>query len=436
MADYKSKVQELINLETVTGGGVKNNKVANFSYNQTAYTNNDAAGVSEFDQTKNQNIPLGNAAVMSTNQTVLDRGYRSQGSSIGRMLANHFWGRTSYNLNKIHDWFTDFLTAFKVFSTDSNTAWKADVTYAKDDYCFTYSSSSYKMFKSKKADNINHDPSALTESNEWWEIIKSKEVQDVIDGTTPVTKVADNATNVSNEVLATTENSVTSLAANATMTTSGTTDSSIMNQKAVHDYMRRIICPYDKFEKMTLTDGKFICENGWFLVSVSNPAVPYLVPGTGENVTRFGCQNALYLINATKNKYYLYGLYSNIESVDLIFSDIDSELPSEYKDYRYTSALGKPDVSGDEENVKEGYFDEDTGYGYVRRFNDLVLIKNEFLYKNVQTTGQYAPERPVLFTPYKIRMNNTDIVNDVLALAEYAGTEAQKQDIMIVYKVG
>lgn len=89
---------------------VVNNKVARFAYTEDAYVDNDANGVEEYDISKGNNIPVGTPAVMKVNSTVIDRGYRSQASSITRMLMNHFLGRISYNLNKVNDFFHETLT--------------------------------------------------------------------------------------------------------------------------------------------------------------------------------------------------------------------------------------------------------------------------------------------------------------------------------------
>ena len=79
------------------------NKVARFAYTEEAYTTNDANGVTEYNVNKEQNIPTADASVLKVNETVLSKGYRAQASSVTRMLLNHFFGRMSYNLNKVND---------------------------------------------------------------------------------------------------------------------------------------------------------------------------------------------------------------------------------------------------------------------------------------------------------------------------------------------
>lgn len=88
-------------------------KLVNFSYTQAAYEDDTLVnGVDEYSFEQEQNIPNGTSEVLSTNQGVLNKGVRSQASSLTRQLINHFFGRTSYNLNKIHDYFNSFISKF------------------------------------------------------------------------------------------------------------------------------------------------------------------------------------------------------------------------------------------------------------------------------------------------------------------------------------
>lgn len=91
---------------------LNNNKVARFSYTEEAYRCNCADGVTVYDVDNEQNIPIGNAEIMKVNETVLSKGWRSQASSITRMLMNHFIGRLSYNVNKLTDNVSGLLDTF------------------------------------------------------------------------------------------------------------------------------------------------------------------------------------------------------------------------------------------------------------------------------------------------------------------------------------
>jgi hypothetical protein len=85
------------------------NKVCNFSYTQRAYTENDVNGVPAYDYNNEQNTPIGTASVMQISQTSLDKGFRAQASSLTRMFMNHFFGRVSFNLNKLADYVSALL---------------------------------------------------------------------------------------------------------------------------------------------------------------------------------------------------------------------------------------------------------------------------------------------------------------------------------------
>ena len=85
------------------------NKVSRFCYTESAYADDDADGVSVYNVNNAQNIPVNTPSVLKVNQTIVDKGYRAQASSITRMLINHFFGRVSYNLNKVNDWFNTLL---------------------------------------------------------------------------------------------------------------------------------------------------------------------------------------------------------------------------------------------------------------------------------------------------------------------------------------
>ena len=87
---------------------ISQNKLAPFSYEATAYDNDIAEGTDTYDFSNPQNIPVATADILQVNPTVLAKGFRSQVSSLPRMLLNHFFGRTSYNLNKLSDLLTSF----------------------------------------------------------------------------------------------------------------------------------------------------------------------------------------------------------------------------------------------------------------------------------------------------------------------------------------
>ena len=116
MATLKEEIAEIKSLQD----GIVKNKVANFAYTDEAYTNNMAEGVEIYDFNQSQNIPVPDPDVLKVNPTVLTKGYRAQASSVTRMVVNHFFGRTSYNLNKVNDFFLSLLTKLSAYLGTAN----------------------------------------------------------------------------------------------------------------------------------------------------------------------------------------------------------------------------------------------------------------------------------------------------------------------------
>ena len=116
MATLKEEIEAIKGLQD----GIVKNKVVNFAYTDEAYTKNNADGVEIYDVNQSQNIPVPDPDVLKVNPTVLTKGYRAQASSVTRMLMNHFFGRTSYNLNKVNDFFLSLLTKLSAYLGTAN----------------------------------------------------------------------------------------------------------------------------------------------------------------------------------------------------------------------------------------------------------------------------------------------------------------------------
>ena len=116
MATLKEEIEAIKSLQD----GIVKNKVANFAYTDEAYTKNKADGVEIYDVNQSQNIPVPDPDVLKVNPTVLTKGYRAQAASVTRMFMNHFFGRTSYNLNKVNDFFLSLLTKLSAYLGTAN----------------------------------------------------------------------------------------------------------------------------------------------------------------------------------------------------------------------------------------------------------------------------------------------------------------------------
>lgn len=137
MSDINESVSALITKEGYING--ENAKVAPFAYDAQGYADESQQGiegVTEYSYENSQNIPVGNATTLETNTTTLSKGLRAQASSIPRQIVNHFFGRTSFNLNKIHEWFLSFLNLFRKHLKRDNNQWSPTAKYEEGDVCF------------------------------------------------------------------------------------------------------------------------------------------------------------------------------------------------------------------------------------------------------------------------------------------------------------
>ena len=115
-----SSLLEELNKNKAIEDAVQPNKMSKFAYTEKAYEDNNASGVDSFDFEAEQNIPSDKLTVLQTNETVILKGFRAQASSVTRQLLNHFFGRASYNLNKVHDVVKGVLDAFVNFIGKAN----------------------------------------------------------------------------------------------------------------------------------------------------------------------------------------------------------------------------------------------------------------------------------------------------------------------------
>lgn len=143
--DFNSQIDTTLTSEqklTLASG-----KVAHFAYDDTAYTNDTVAGTDVYDYNSHQNIPLGSPSVLNTDGAVLDKGVRSQASSITRMMLNHFFGRASYNINKLSDHLKTLLTIMKTFMVEGDNAYSATAEYTIGCVVYVMSTENSKVYK-------------------------------------------------------------------------------------------------------------------------------------------------------------------------------------------------------------------------------------------------------------------------------------------------
>ena len=115
--------------------GLENNPVAKFSYTDAALAGDIVDGVPAYDSGAEQNVPL--AANTDFNATILNKGVRTQAASMPRNAINHFFGRVSYNLNKLVQKFHSFLTADLASRAHNANDYDDSATYLVGDVCYS-----------------------------------------------------------------------------------------------------------------------------------------------------------------------------------------------------------------------------------------------------------------------------------------------------------
>ena len=157
---------------------VSSGRMAQFAYDSTAYQDDTAEGTATYNYGNHQNIPLGNAGTLNVDGQILDKGVRSQASSITRMMLNHFFGRASYTVNKMADYMKAILDTLLVFMREGSNAWSPTASYVAGDlvyYVHTINGVSTKRTFFCKEASTNKPPvdattGALINTSYWGEI--------------------------------------------------------------------------------------------------------------------------------------------------------------------------------------------------------------------------------------------------------------------------
>ena len=85
--------------------GLTENKVSRFCYTQEAYDDNIVASPQSYSYAQENNIPSSSLTDLHISETQVDKGFRVTFPSVPKMLFNHIFGRASYNLNKLIDFY-------------------------------------------------------------------------------------------------------------------------------------------------------------------------------------------------------------------------------------------------------------------------------------------------------------------------------------------
>lgn len=99
-----SVLSDLTDIKT-KAGGLKDNKVTRLAYDQNAYDNNSVASPEHYDWEQHNNIPPQTIADMKMTNQQIEKGFRLRFPILNKYFFNAFFGRVSYNLNKLTDFF-------------------------------------------------------------------------------------------------------------------------------------------------------------------------------------------------------------------------------------------------------------------------------------------------------------------------------------------
>ena len=99
---------ELQNIQTDVSL-LKNNKVSRFAYDSTAYMSNSANSPQYYSWAQHNNIPSDSLDDTKISDVQRDKGFRVKQPVLSKLFIDHFFGRASYNLNKVIDFVESFL---------------------------------------------------------------------------------------------------------------------------------------------------------------------------------------------------------------------------------------------------------------------------------------------------------------------------------------
>ena len=165
---------DLQETETIIDG-LEANKVATLSYTQAAYNADTVTGVSSFNVLQEQNIP--NAASTELNPSILAKGFRAESSSIPRDTLNHFWGRTSYNLNKLVAQNKKLLTIIQKAFASNNFEYDADAAYETGNVCYTIDNDLMTLYYRHSSSPTTITGIVPTNTTHWAVLLTSAEAE-------------------------------------------------------------------------------------------------------------------------------------------------------------------------------------------------------------------------------------------------------------------
>ena len=134
-------------LDTMQAAVDSTESIPRFGYTASALLTNDGiTGHNEYSDNNSNNIPLADGTQLSLQE--IEKGFRDNISTLSRAFLTHFFGRSSYNINRMRTLLSSVLGTCKADYAHNFRAWDGTATYMENDVCFLVANGIRYCFKS------------------------------------------------------------------------------------------------------------------------------------------------------------------------------------------------------------------------------------------------------------------------------------------------
>lgn len=141
-------------LDTMQAAVDSTESIPRFGYTASALLTNDGIeGHNEYSDNNSNNIPLADGTQLSLQE--IEKGFRDNISTLSRAFLTHFFGRSSYNINRMRTLLSSVLGTCKADYAHNFRAWDSTATYMENDVCFLVAYGIRYCFKSLIDDNTD-----------------------------------------------------------------------------------------------------------------------------------------------------------------------------------------------------------------------------------------------------------------------------------------
>lgn len=141
-------------LDTMQAAVDNTESIPRFGYTASALLTDDGiAGHNEYSDNNVNNIPLADGTQLSLQE--IEKGFRDNISTLSRAFLTHFFGRSSYNINRMRTLMSSVLGTYKADYAHNFRAWDSTATYMENDVCFLVAYGIRYCFKSLIDDNTD-----------------------------------------------------------------------------------------------------------------------------------------------------------------------------------------------------------------------------------------------------------------------------------------